>query len=217
MKYFYFLIFLFLTSCIEIIDDLKINQNGSGTFKYTLNLSSNKTKVSAYLNLDSLDGKKVLKEPEIKEKINLIRLKLKQQEGITNVIITEDYVNYIIKLQLDFNNVENLESALKESVKIFNQSLDYSYDWVNYNNNVLSRNIPSFYGDYISSYSDKDIDKLKNGSYTSITRFPSKINNVENSKSVLSKSGMAVMIRTTADSVIQNPKLLTNKITINKK
>ena len=216
-KWFYFFIVFFLTSCIEIIDDLKINQNGSGTFKYTINLSSSKTKVGTFLSLDSLDGKKVLKTPEIKQKINLIRIKLKEQEGITNVLITEDYVNYIIKLQLDFNNVENLELALKETVKTFYQNGDYNYDWINYNNNVLCRNIPAFYGDYIKNYTFKEVDKLKEGSYFSITRFSNKIGKVENNKSVISKSGMATMIKTTPDSVIYNPKLLTNKITLNKK
>ena len=44
---------------------------------------------------------------------------------------------FIIKLQLDFNNVENLELALKETVKTFYQNGDYNYDWINYNNNVL--------------------------------------------------------------------------------
>ena len=66
MKYFYFLLILLLTSCIEIIEDLKLNSDGSGTFKYSINLSQSKTKTSAILALDSLYGEKVPKISEIK-------------------------------------------------------------------------------------------------------------------------------------------------------
>ena len=90
---------LMLTSCVEIIEDLKINLDGTGTFKYTINLSSSKIKVASILALDSLYGEKVLKEPEIKEKIQLFKKTLQSQEGISNVLITEDYDNYIFKFQ----------------------------------------------------------------------------------------------------------------------
>lgn len=34
------------SSCVEIIDDLTLNEDGSGTFKYTVNLSSSKVKLN---------------------------------------------------------------------------------------------------------------------------------------------------------------------------
>ena len=58
MKYLVFLVVLFmLSSCVEIIDDLTFKSDGSGTFKYTLNLSASKVKVNSVLALDSLDLK----------------------------------------------------------------------------------------------------------------------------------------------------------------
>lgn len=47
------------TSCIEIIDDLLIHDDGSGILKYTINLSSSKVKVNSYLALDSVQGQRV--------------------------------------------------------------------------------------------------------------------------------------------------------------
>ena len=65
---------LLLSSCIELIDDLTIHNDGSGTFKYTMNLSSSKIKVNSILALDSINGKKVLSKAEIKSKINLFAI-----------------------------------------------------------------------------------------------------------------------------------------------
>ena len=50
---------LVFQSCIEIMDELTIHDDGSGTLKYAINLSSSRVKVNSILALDSLDGKKV--------------------------------------------------------------------------------------------------------------------------------------------------------------
>jgi hypothetical protein len=216
MKYFYFILVFFLTSCVEIIDDLQINLDGSGTFKYTLNLSQSKLKAKALLSLDSLDGMKMLKETDIKNNIILVRKQLKEQEGIKNVVITEDYDNYIFKLQFDFNNVETLETALKSVVKNFYNTGDKDYDWVSYDNKTLNKSIPSLYSDFINNYNQNELEKLKTGTYTSITRFQSKIKSFTNEKSLKSKSGMASMIKVTPYDLLYNQNLIVNKIILEK-
>ena len=216
MKYFYFLLILLLTSCIEIIEDLKINLDGSGTFKYSVNLSQSKTKTSAILALDSLYGEKVPKIFEIKEKISLFKKTLQEQEGITNVIITEDYENYIVRIQCDFKNVELLEKGLKNTASKMYQTNEYNYDWIYYKGKTLIRKTPVFNLDDIRKFGDKDIDKLKTGTYTSITRFANKIDTFENVNSVRSKSNMALMIKVSPDMLLINQNLLDNKITLKK-
>ena len=62
-------LFLSLASCIEISDDISFKTDGSGTFKYVVNLSSSKIKVNSILSLDSLDGKKIPSSYQLKEKI----------------------------------------------------------------------------------------------------------------------------------------------------
>ena len=210
------MLILLLTSCIEIIEDLKLNSDGSGTFKYSINLSQSKTKTSAILDLDNLYGEKIPKIFEIKQKISLLKKTLKEQEGIANVTITEDYENYIVRLQCDFKNVEMLEKALKNSVSKLYQTNDYDYDWICYKGNTLIRKTPVLYLDDIRKFGDKDIDKLKTGTYTSITRFTSKIDTFENIYSIKSKSNMALMIKVSPDMLLINQNLLDNKIKLQK-
>lgn len=211
MRYILILLFL-LTSCIEIIEDIKLNKDGSGTFKYTINLSSSKVKVSSILALDSLNGYKVPKINDIKSKVYLFKKTLKEQKGISNVILTEDYTNYIIKLQCDFTNIELLETALKESFNKFDESKNYDYDWISFTNKKLQRNTPIFGLGDIQKYGSQDIENLKKGSYTSITRFDSQIDTFENINSVRSKSNMALMLRVTPNLLMEDQTILNNKI-----
>lgn len=209
MKCLYFCLALGLTSCIEIVEDLKINTNGSGTFKYTINLSSSKTKVQSILALDSLNGERVIKQSEIQQKVESVRLQLQQEEGISNVVISEDYINYIIKLQVDFDSIENLERAIKNAFKSFYQSDMYDSDWISYSNRKLVKNIPPLQLDQISTYATNG---LENGTYTSITRFMEKVQSYTNQLTMKSKSGTAVMVRVSPQQLIANPNLLSNTI-----
>ena len=100
MRHFFLLGLLIfsLNSCIEILDDISFNTHGSGDFKYTINLSSSKLKINSILALDSLDGKKVPSKLEIENKIGELIKILNCQEGISDVIISEDYEHYIFKI-----------------------------------------------------------------------------------------------------------------------
>ena len=55
------------------MDELTIHDDGSGTLKYAINLSSSRVKVNSILALDSLDGKKVPSIEEIKTKVSLFK------------------------------------------------------------------------------------------------------------------------------------------------
>ena len=126
MKYFFFILLFLLTSCVELIDEIQLNNDGSGKFKYVINLSQSKTNVSSMLLLDSINGKKNLKLPEIKEKINSFKQNLSKQEGISNVLITENYTDYIIKFECNFENLEKLKTAIENSfpLPIFKEPLN---------------------------------------------------------------------------------------------
>ena len=111
------LLCLITTSCLEILDDITFNIDGSGTFKYTVNLSSSQVKLNSILALDSIDGKKVPSVNEIQEKIEVFAASLSTQEGISNVYIDTNYQQFIFKIQCDFSNVMNLQRGFELSLK----------------------------------------------------------------------------------------------------
>ncbi len=216
LKYlFLFFFVLTLSSCIEIIDDLTINIDGSGTFKYSVNLSSSKVKINSILALDSLDGKKVPSVDEISSKLNQIIDELKAKEGISNVKFFQDYTNFIFKLSCDFSSVEKLQNAIKELAIKENNGREIkgmNHSWISFEASQLTRSIPQITIDKVKRINPDETKLLKQGKYTSITRFKKEIKQFENENARLSKNKKAIMVQTNPYALIQNPQLLDNTI-----
>jgi hypothetical protein len=212
---------LFLSSCIEIIDDLSFNSDRSGTFKYTINLSSSKVKVNSILQLDSLNGKKVLKLPEIKVKINQFKSILASQPGISNVKIEINEPEFIVKLTCDFADVNKLQDAIKNSLASMDagikNSADFSFNWISWNGSKLERSVPEFSQNQIRNLKQEEIDLLKTGNYTVISRFYKPVEKYDNSNASISKSRTAVMLKANAFALTKNSKILENTIYLNQK
>lgn len=221
MKKWSFICFIFIglafTGCIEIIDDLSLNADGSGSFRYSINLSSSKIKINSILALDSLDGKPVPSKDEMKQKLIEFKTKLEQQEGIKNVLIEEDFTNYIFKLNCEFENIALLQNGIKktinELVKHSKNEMD-EYEWISWTNNILSRSVPQIAADQAKHLKADDLELLKQGTYTNITRFDREINKFENESAQLAKNKKAVMLRVNAHALIKDVGLMKNKIYI---
>ena len=204
-----------VSSCIEIIDDLSLKSDGSGTFKYSVNLSSSKIKVNSILALDSIDGKRVPSIEEIKQKIQQFIKTLDAQNGISNVKVEENYTDFIFKFQCDFTSVLTLQEGLKQSIVILSKEKSLTqleHNWLTWDGNKLVRSIPEITGKKINELNDSDIELLKKGTYTSITRFDKPVEKYENQAAQLSKSKMAVMVKTDTYRLKENQDILENAI-----
>lgn len=209
------LLCLITSSCLEILDDISFNIDGSGTFKYTVNLSSSQVKLNSILALDSIDGKKVPSINEIQEKIEVFAELLSAQEGISNVYIDTNYQQFIFKIQCDFSNVIDLqrgfESSLKETLTQL-ENEEIAYDWITWDGQVMVRKVPDLDRWPLPSIKTEDSELLKKGYYTSITRFENKVNYFENPAAKLSKNERAVMLRKSAFEVFNDHKVMDNII-----
>lgn len=207
------------SSCVEIIDDISFNLDGSGTLKYSVNLSSSKVKLNSILALDSLDGNKVPTREEISAKIEEFKTKLEHQDGISNVEIESDFSNYMFKLKCNFESAEKLQNGLKIVATSFSQKKDteeLKHNWLSWEGNEIVRSIPEVTLEQAKKIKAEDVELLKQGTYTSITRFQTEIEKFDNPKAILSKNKMAVMLKIDPNSLINNTKLLDNRIYLNK-
>ena len=210
------LLFLF-SSCIEIWDDLTLNNDGSGNLKYKINLSESKIKVNSILALDSIDGKPVPSKSQISSKINEFVKLLDAQVGISNVLVEENYTDYIFKFSCDFTSVKNLQEGIKLSLaQISNDKWSQPNDqsWLSWDGNTLVRTIPSYISQQIKNYKLENEELFKEGGYTSISRFERPVQRFENKLGMLSKNQMAVMVRTNTFDLKANQHLLDNTIVL---
>ena len=210
---------ILFTSCIEIIDDILIHDDGSGVFKYTVNLSSSKVKIYSILALDSLKGKRVPELSEIKEKIYLFKKSLSNQKGISNVLIEENYTDFIFKFSCNFSSPGVLQTGIENSISEISENqvfLDPKYKWIQWDGNVLSRTIPDITSDKLKTLDSKDDELLKLGAYTAISRFDRKIEKFDNPNAKLSKSLTATMLKVDTYSLKENENLIDNRIFLSK-
>lgn len=213
------IVLLITSSCVEIIDDITINSDGSGTFRYNINLSSSKVKINSILALDSLDGKRVPSLNEIAQRIKEVTELLELKEGISNVVMHSDYDNFIFKLSFDFENVEVLQNGIKQVAIHENNNKEIPElddPWLSFDGTHLVRSVPNITVEKVKSIKVEDRNLLKEGSYTSITRFNQLIDHAENAASVISKNNKAIMIRTTPYDLMEDPGLIDNSIYIQK-
>ncbi len=204
-----------MVSCIEINDDITINSDGSGTFKYVVNLSDSKMKVNSILALDSLDGKKVPSIDEIKEIISEYKTKLSNKEGISNVKVETDFTNFILRFQCDFKNVTALQQAIREIAIEKDKKQEFkeiNHVWLAWDVNKLTRSVPSLTTETVQKLKKEDSDALKTGKYISVTRFDRLIDKCENPKAIISKNGTACMIKTNPYALLQDLEILENTI-----
>lgn len=210
-----FLPLLLFSSCIDLIDDLSINEDGSGVLKLSVNISKSKLKVNSLLALDSLNGKRVPKIGEISSKIDFYADQVREKEGVKNVQVSKNLDEYIFKFTIEFSNVEKLEQALKEVLNEENSAwVNFDFDWIKWDDNILTRNNIQIPKNQLQRLKAEDIEALKTGTYVSITRFQTPIVEFSNNLSKLSGDQKALMIKTSAYGLAENTQVLKNTIKV---
>jgi len=205
-----------LSSCIEIIDDLTLNLDGSGTFKYTINLSSSKVKVNSILALDSFNGKKVPKIDVIETKFSQFSELLKKEKGIISVQTEFNKVDFIVKIAVGFSSVQELQNGVTSVIQQLDPTINITQeagDWIQWDGKTLQRIIPKLVEDRIKSDTQADNEFLKTGSYTCISRLPHSIQTTSNELCRLNPAKSAAMLRVNALELKLNPALLKHTLT----
>lgn len=206
---------LSLTSCFEIIEEIKLFRNGSGEVVLTFNLSQSKTRVASVMLLDSINGYKVPSKKDINHELNAITNNLRNSTGISKVNSTVDFNNYIATISFSFKEVSNINNVFKnilarQDIQVPNQNL-YSF---NANNQVFIRKYQSD-RNTISSFNKlkkEDKEVFKNAQFTSITRFEQSVKSVNNKSAIVSKSKKAVMLKANMMDLIYDKSNISNQI-----
>lgn len=206
---------LLLTSCLEIIEDLTVHKDGSGSLKMTVNLSASAMKLNGILALDSLNGKKVPSKEEISEKLDTYKLKLAKKDGIQRVQANIDFNTYIVRLIVDFEQLNSLQKAFLElAEEEGTKDLEKwkSNDMLSYNDQVFSKKTLPFLAIASDKIKPDDKDKLKDGKYISILRFENEVVSVSNPKANLSSNRKNVMITYNPAELLSNPSAISTVV-----
>ncbi len=203
-----------MNSCFEIIEEVNLNNDGTGSVMYTLNLSQSKMKINQILRLDSINGYKVPSREEIGDTIASYFSQVNNIEGLSNYQKTEDFENMIFTFACDFENLK----ALNQLAHSMNQSKrnDPNLDKDHY---IYTKETSTYTraGNYNLKNEFDNLRVADRAIFTgarliSIFRSESEIVELKNPKAILSPSKKAVMLKLQVLDIINNRKDLSNSI-----
>lgn len=219
MKYSFYGMLLFisvsLTSCFEVIEDVTVHRNGSGTYKFIVNLSQSKNQIDKIRTQDSILHYQVPSSAVVDEKIAEVKTKLQSINGISNVTIKQDPTNYIYNLSFDFKNVSALNNAVQGIWKNYDKNAPATVDLYSYENGVFRRNANNEEVEHLTkSANSQIIEMLQKSNYTVICRFDTTVTNSNTMNYSLSASKKAALYKNDIWSTIAIKGKSNNSITI---
>jgi hypothetical protein len=216
MKKIYFIPLLFFVflfqSCFEVVEEVKMNTDGTGSFGFTLNMSQSKTKLNSVMKMDKINGYPVPTKEKIKKDVAVIEKIISSTPGISNVITKIDFVNFIFNLNFDFKKTANLNEVVA-NLKA-NNKIDKSTpsDFYSYANNKFTRLNKIAMKSMYEKTGKADKEVFENANYTTIYKFESGIKSSSNTSALISKSKKAIKFNSSILDIINGNKKLENTI-----
>lgn len=214
--YYFPLVFLF-TGCFELIEDLSFNEDGSGSYKLTLNLSASSMRVKSVLAMDSLRGRKVPSQQEIEQQLHDYADQLANKSGIRKAEVAVNHSDLIVKIHIDFDDISALQkgiSSLSNDTTYQNKYSNLFENWFEYDGSQLTRNKIEFSDQKWKQQLKKDDDyhKLREAKCVFIHRFPKQVQDTSNPKMKISKDGKNTMLQVNPKAVLENDKSMSYQI-----
>lgn len=207
-----------LTGCFDFIEDININNDGSGTIKATLNLSKSSTKVASLMKLKSIQGIEIPSQEKIQSQTETMIAILKKTDGISNITYSLDFTKYIATVSCSFSSVKALNAFSEAIASHFKTSIEgvnsYAY---NTKTGVFTRSFtaPSKLNKEYTKISETDKKYFDNAFYTQIIRFDKTIKSQENKSAKISTSSKSVLLKLKATDIVSGKTTLKNTITLN--
>jgi hypothetical protein len=217
-----FLVHLFLATlllslqgCFEVLEEVNVNPNGSGTLILTINGSQSKSQLDKLMAKDSIGGLKIPKRKEIESSLAEIGNKLKSVKGLSNIQVTKDLVDYILIIKCDFANASALNDAINTIWLLYDKKAKTNSIYFSYHNKLFKRSFDqSLIKNVKEKLSSQEKDILSKATYTCIYRFSSEIESQTNSFAVASKSKKATILKSPVLDIVVGKKSLENEIKI---
>jgi hypothetical protein len=212
---FIFLGLLFLcTSCFEIVEEVSFNKDGSGHVTLTLNLSKSRTKLNSIMLLDSINDYVVPSEVEIRKQIAEAVNRVKKVEGISNLKNRINFEDFIFTFSCDFADTDALNTVIsnfssRKDAVLIKQNKHFNFDK---SKNTFTRNYHYNIAKEFKKTKMEDREVFETASFTTIYRFETPIVSSENVAAKIAGSKKAIMLRVSAQDIIQNKNSIKNQI-----
>ena len=210
------------SSCFDVLEEINLNEDGSGSMVFTVNMSKSKTKLASIMMLDSINGHKIPSEEDIDIAIKEVMTHLKKSKGISNIKHTEDLENYIFSVSCDFNDISSLNGITAELIRDQNKRKKTNFNTSNfaYDQSTLVFERKFNYDSSIKKSFDylkkEDRKVFEDANFIAIYRFKDIVESTSNKGAKVAPSKKAVMLKVDAMSLIYGEKTIQDKIKLTK-
>ncbi len=205
---------LLLQGCFDIVEQLTLRRDGSGSFKLVLNLSRSRSKVQSILRMKTVNGRTVPSKAEIRQELTTLENILRSTPGISQVKSTLDFDNCISSIECRFSAVEQLNAAALKAAQQRQwqqKGLQQLYAF-RPGAGLFTRKAPFSLEKNYRELSNADREVLTNAGYTGIFRFEQEVKSLSNAKSRLSADKKAVMLQQPLTDIITGKQTIDNTI-----
>lgn len=217
MKKLFYLLFasLLLQSCFEIVEEVSLNKDGSGHFKYTVNFSQSASKIHALLEEDEIDGFKVPTLQKIERDFKNYTSKSTRIVGLSNCKEELDLEHFIFIFECDFSDVKSLNS-FTDSLRSMHDSEFTAANYFEYNetNKIFKRTGDDLIEKLNQKMTTSQRMIFNGASYTCLYRFFDEISERVPSGINLSVNKRNTFHRLSMSAMIWNGKLINQEITL---
>lgn len=214
-----FVLSVLLSSCFEIIEDVTVKKDGTGTMKLTVNFSQSKTKIGAIMMMDTIHGYKVPSRNEIEEQMEQATARLRTVKGISNVSHTVDFTNFIASINFSFKNVTDVNNLVRELLDEYKVKtrIPFAYHYDREAAKFTREYTPSADArEQFNKLKDRDKEVFRSASYIGILRFENTINNYSNQGAKMSKNQQAIMQRLPLLDLVSGKADISNQIQLSR-
>jgi hypothetical protein len=206
--FFLFLLFISFTGCFDLVEEVTLHSDGSGSFLFEANLSQSKTRLKTLMTLDSIDGLKIPSTDQLNKEMDKAKMTLTGSEGISHFKETRNFDDFIFSARFEFRNVAYLNAALAHLFKAFNPGVPAPENSYLFSDKTFTRKNEYSGKQEIKKIPRKELLLLENASLTCIYRFDQPVQGFSNQDAKLSKNGKALLLK------LQIPDLLNGKKTV---
>ncbi|HPK10272.1 MAG TPA: hypothetical protein PK147_07400 [Saprospiraceae bacterium] len=212
------LVLILFSGCFEVLEEITLNDDGSGHINFTVNLSQSKSKLNSIMLMDSINDYKVPSKDDILVHMNELAREIGQIKGVTNVQKKVNFTDFVFSMSCNFTSVEVLNRIISHfsSGGVETQSME---DYKQFSYDSKKKIFKRFYNYNLAQETKKvksrDRQILDGATVTTIYRFESNIVKSENPASKIAKNNKAVMLKVGVQDMINKKNDITNTITLN--
>ena len=209
-----FLLCISLTSCFELVEQISINEDGTGEMTVTLNMFESKQKLQTFMEApESMHGYKAPDQSEVEAFFEGVVATVSEVEGITNVKSDIYYEDFIFSISGSFDDVSAMEEAVKKFTHGMSRGVISLKNEYKYEDGVFTRTFESPYK--AENYEEIPMMQrviLKSAKLISVYRFEKEITGMTSADTQLSFDKKEARFESNLSDIVSGAKTINNEI-----